>query len=182
MSAPPAGPSLADVEAAVRTVPDFPQPGVQFKDLTPVLVDPALFGAALDRLAAPWADVGATHVAGVEARGFWFGPALAARLGAGFVPVRKPGKLPARTLRAGYALEYGEDAVEVHADAFGPGARVLVHDDVIATGGTAAAACALVREAGGSVVGASFVLELAFLAGRERLPAGVPVDAALTVP
>lgn len=120
-------------------------------------------------------------MAGVEARGFWFGPALAARLGAGFVPVRKPGKLPAATHREHYALEYGQDALDVHTDAFGAGARVLVHDDVVATGGTAAAACALVRRAGGAVVGASFVLELAALGGRQQLPADVPVEAVLRV-
>ena len=167
--------------AAVRTVPDFPQPGVQFKDLTPVLADPALFAEALDRLAAPWGEAGVTHVVGVEARGFWFGPALAARLGAGFVPARKPGKLPAATRRAAYALEYGEDALELHADALGPDARVLVHDDVIATGGTAAAACALVRQSGGAVAGVSFVIEIAALGGRRRLPASARVEAVLAV-
>lgn len=173
--------SVADLLAAVRTVPDFPSPGIQFKDLTPILADPALFGAALDRLAEPWTGADVTHVVGIEARGFWFGPALAARLGAGFVPVRKPGKLPAATLRAQYALEYGEDTVEVHADAIPPGARVLVHDDVIATGGTAAAACSLVRQSGGTVVGASFVMELLFLDGRRQLPDGLAIDAVLAV-
>jgi adenine phosphoribosyltransferase len=169
------------LRAAVRTVPDFPQPGVQFRDLTPVLADPVLFADALGRLAEPWAGAAVTHVVGVEARGFWFGPALAARLGAGFVPARKPGKLPAATRRATYALEYGEDALELHVDALGAGARVLVHDDVVATGGTAAAACALVRQAGGAVVGVSFVLELAALGGRRSLPAGAPVEAVLSV-
>ena len=169
--------------AAVRTVADFPIPGVAFKDLTPVLADPALFAEALDRLAAPWAGAGVTHVVGVEARGFWFGAALAARLGAGFVPARKPGKLPAAVRRATYALEYGEDAVELHADAFdgADAPRVLVHDDVVATGGTAAAVCALVAEAGAEVVGVSVVLEIAFLDGRARLPVGVPLDAVLVV-
>ena len=169
--------------AAVRTVPDFPSPGVAFKDLTPILADPDLFDEALGRLAAPWADAGVTHVVGIEARGFWFGAALAARLGTGFVPARKPGKLPADVLSASYALEYGTDTVELHADAFAGtlAPRVLVHDDVIATGGTAAAVCALVAEAGAEVAGVSVVLEVAFLDGRARLPAGVRLDAVLSV-
>ena len=177
---------MPDLLAAVRVVPDFPEPGIAFQDLTPLLADPGLFSALLDRLAAPWSadgrgGVGVTHVVGVEARGFWFGPALAARLGAGFVPCRKPGKLPAATVSARYALEYGEDALELHADALGPGDRVLVHDDVIATGGTAAAVCSLVRELGGAVAGVSVALEIAALSGRGRLPEGVPFDAALAV-
>ena len=167
--------------AALRTVPDFPAPGVAFKDLTPILADPALFALAVDRLAAPWAEAGVTHVVGVEARGFWFGPSLAMRLGAGFVPARKPGKLPAATRRATYDLEYGTDTVEVHADALPPGARVLVHDDVVATGGTAAAVCALVEESGAALAGVSVVLEIAFLNGRSALPEGARIEAALTV-
>lgn len=169
--------------AAVRSVPDFPSPGIDFKDLTPVLADPDLFAEALGRLATPWAEAGVTHVVGVEARGFWFGPALAARLGAGFVPARKPGKLPAPTVRATYALEYGEDAVELHADAFAgcEAPRVLVHDDVVATGGTAAAVCALVARLGATVVGVSLVLEIEALRGRSALPDGVPVEAVLRV-
>ena len=169
--------------AAVLTVPDFPSPGIAFKDLTPVLARPALYADALGRLAAPWADAGVTHVVGVEARGFWFGPALAARLGAGFVPARKPGKLPRSVVREAYALEYGTDALDLHADAFAGVAspRVLVHDDVLATGGTAAAACALVAAAGGTVVGVSVVMEIAALGGRSRLPPGVRVAAALSV-
>ena len=166
---------------AIRTVPDFPAPGVAFKDLTPVLADPALFALAVERLAAPWADAGVTHVVGAEARGFWFGPSLAQRLGAGFVPARKPGKLPAAVRRASYALEYGTDTIEIHADAFPPGARVLVHDDVIATGGTAAAICSLVQEAGATLVGLSVVIEIAALAGRALLPDGTRVEAALVV-
>ena len=179
--------------AAVLTVPDFPSPGIAFKDLTPLLADPALYAEALGRLAAPWADAGSpaaggpaagvTHVVGMEARGFWFGPALAARLGAGFVPARKPGKLPRAVVREAYALEYGTDALDLHADAFAGVAspRVLVHDDVLATGGTAAAACALVAAAGGTVVGVSVVMEIAALDGRSRLPKGLRVDAALSV-
>ncbi|GAB5534556.1 MAG: adenine phosphoribosyltransferase [Rubricoccaceae bacterium] len=169
---------LAD---AVRTIQDFPKPGVAFKDLTPILADPSLFAEAIAQLATPWEDARVTHVVGMDARGFWFGPSLAAHLGAGFVPARKPGKLPAETVSASYTLEYGEDALELHADAFGPDARVLIHDDVIATGGTAAAACDLVRQLGGIVVGCSFFLELAFLAGRDLLPNGVLVEAVLRV-
>ena len=167
--------------AAVRTIPDFPQPGIAFKDLTPILADAALFAEAIERLATPWRGAGVTHVVGMDARGFWFGPSLAAALGAGFVPARKPGKLPAETVRASYTLEYGEDTLELHADAFGPDARVLVHDDVIATGGTAGAACELVRQLGASLVGASFVLELAFLDGRAQLPDGLAVEALLRI-
>ncbi len=172
---------MPDLLAAVRTVADFPEPGVQFKDLTPILADPALFGVLLDRLAAPWSEAGVTHVVGIEARGFWFGAALAARLGAGFLPARKPGKLPGDTVRASYALEYGEDTLELHADDLPEGARVLVHDDVIATGGTAAAACALVREAAGTVVGMSVALEIVALDGRRQLPEGIPLEAVLRV-
>lgn len=173
--------AVPDLLAAVRTVPDFPRPGIAFKDLTPILADPALFEAMLNRLTAPWDEAGVTHVVGIEARGFWFGAALAARLGAGFVPARKPGKLPAATVSASYALEYGEDALELHAGDLPEGAHVLIHDDVIATGGTAAAACALVRQAAASVVGVSVALELAFLDGRRQLPEGIPLEAVLTV-
>ena len=172
---------MPDLAAALRTIPDFPSPGIQFKDLTPVLADPALFDAMLDRLAASWAEASVTHVVGIEARGLWFGPALAARLGAGFLPARKPGKLPAETLRQTYALEYGEDSIELHRADLPVGARVLIHDDVIATGGTAAAACRLVEAAGAEVVGVSFAVEIAFLDGRKGLPEGVPVDAAVVV-
>ncbi|HLT45915.1 MAG TPA: adenine phosphoribosyltransferase [Rubricoccaceae bacterium] len=167
--------------AALRTIPDFPQSGISFKDITPVLADPALFLAAVERLKAPFSGADVTHVVGIESRGFWFGAALAERLGAGFVPARKPGKLPAATLREEYALEYGTDALEVHADALHAGARVLVHDDVIATGGTAAAAARLVRRTGAEVVGFSFFVELAFLSGRSRLPEGIPFRAVLRV-
>ena len=170
-----------DLAAALRTVPDFPQPGVAFKDLAPVLADPALFAALLDRLAVPWAGAGVTHVVGVEARGFWFGPALAARLGAGFLPARKPGKLPRPTASASYALEYGRDTLELQAQDLPAGAAVLVHDDVLATGGTAAAACELVGAAGGRLVGLSFAVEIAALDGRGRLPDGVQVEAVLQV-
>ena len=180
----PAPPPVPDpLLTALRTVPDFPVPGVAFKDLTPVLADPALFALALDRLAEPWGEAGITHVVGVEARGFWFGPALAARLGAGFVPARKPGKLPAATRHAAYGLEYGTDTVHVHTDAFDgtEAPRVLVHDDVLATGGTAAAVCSLVADAGAALAGVSVVLDIAALGGRARLPAGARVEAVLVV-
>ena len=172
---------MPDLAAALRTVPDFPRPGIAFKDLSPVLADPALFAALLDRLAAPWDGAGVTHVVGVEARGFWFGPALAARLGAGFLAARKPGKLPAPTVRAAYALEYGEDALELQGQDLPAGARVLVHDDVIATGGTAAAACRLVEQAGGAAVGLSVAVELAALDGRRQLPDAVRIEAVVHV-
>lgn len=167
--------------AAVRVVPDFPSPGIRFLDFTPVLGHRGLTDEAVARLAAPWIGAGITHVAAVESRGFWFGSLLAERLGAGLAPVRKPGKLPAETLREAYALEYGEDAVELHADAFAGDrpARVLLHDDVLATGGTAAAALRLVERAGGEVVGASFLLEIGALGGRAALPEGVRVEAVL---
>ena len=166
---------------ALRTIPDFPEPGIRFKDITPVLADPALFSEAVDRLKAPYSGAEVTHVVGIESRGFWFGPALAERLGAGFVPVRKPGKLPAATLHETYTLEYGADALELHADALHEGHRVLVHDDVIATGGTAAAAARLVAQTGALVVGFSFFAELESLHGREHLPAGVPVRSVVRV-
>ena len=172
---------MPDLAAALRTVPDFPSPGIAFKDLSPVLADPALLAALLDRLAAPWADADVTHVVGVEARGFWLGPALAVRLGAGFLAARKPGKLPAPSAREAYALEYGEDALELQGQDLPGGARVLVHDDVIATGGTARAACRLVARAGGAVVGCSFAVEITALDGRRRLPDGVRVDVAVGV-
>lgn len=166
--------------AAVRTVPDFPTPGVAFRDLAPILADAALVRDAVERLAAPFLTAGVTHVVGVDARGFWFGPSLALRLGAGFVAARKPGKLPPPTDREAYALEYGTDALEVAEGALRPGDRVLVHDDVLATGGTAAAAVALVRRTGAEILALTVVLELEALAGRARVP-GLRVEAALTV-
>jgi adenine phosphoribosyltransferase len=155
--------------AAVRDVPDFPQPGVLFKDITPVLADPPLFQEVVEELARLYHDAGLDVVAGIESRGFILGGALAIRLGAAFVPIRKPGKLPHDTIRVEYQLEYGTDALEAHVDAFAPGARVLVVDDVLATGGTAAAAVELIRRLGGTVHGAAFLLELGFLHGRLRL-------------
>src|SRR5690606_41155980 len=166
---------------AIRTVPDFPEPGIQFKDITPVLADPRLFSEAVDRLKAPFSGAAITHVIGIESRGFWFGAALAERLHAGFVPARKPGKHPAATLRETYDLEYGTDALEIHADALPENAHVLVHDDVIATGGTAAAAARLAERAGALVIGFSFFVALGFLGGVAKLPAGIPVRSVLRI-
>ena len=165
--------SSASVEAWIRSlirdVPDFPAPGVLFKDITPVLSDPAALAAGVGALAEPFADTEIDLVAAAEARGFVFGVAVAERLGVGFVPVRKPGKLPAATMGVDYELEYGQDRLEVHVDAVTPGCRLLVVDDVLATGGTASATCSLLENAGGAVVGCTFLIELTFLKGRERL-------------
>jgi adenine phosphoribosyltransferase len=160
----------ARVRETVRDVPDFPRPGILFKDITPVLADAALMGDVIRHAAAEWRPASLDAVAAIEARGFIFGGALAVELGIAFVPIRKPGKLPYRARRLQYALEYGTDAVEAHEDAFRPGDRVLLVDAVLATGGTAAAAATLVRELGGTILGASFLIELAFLHGRARLP------------
>jgi adenine phosphoribosyltransferase len=173
--------SLAEaIRAALRDVPDHPKPGILFKDITPVVGDAALFVRVTDALARPFAGEGITHVAGIESRGFVFGAPVAQRLGAGFVPLRKPGKLPAARMREEYALEYGTDALEAHVDACGTGARVLVIDDVLATGGTAAAACRLVEAIGGVVVGCAFVLAIGGLGG-ERAIAGRRAEVLLTV-
>ncbi len=158
-----------DLGAKIRDVPDFPEPGIVFKDIMPLLADSQSLCATLEALAA-WSEPRHPDVIlGAEARGFILGGALATRLGCGFVAARRPGKLPWKTVSARYALEYGENALEVHADAFAHGARVLVHDDVLATGGTTRAIADLVEQLGGSVVGIAFVIELDFLNGRERL-------------
>jgi adenine phosphoribosyltransferase len=153
----------------IRSIPDFPKPGIVFRDITPLLADPAGLNAAVDALSDLTRDLRPDVVIGAEARGFLFGPALARELGAGFVLARKPGALPHRTIRTEYALEYGTSVLEVHADAIAPGSRVLVHDDLLATGGTARALCSLVEELGGEVVGCAFLIELAFLPGRAAL-------------
>ncbi|MCU0452132.1 MAG: adenine phosphoribosyltransferase [Bacteroidetes bacterium] len=153
----------------IRTVPDFPKPGIRFKDITPILQDPSSLRLAVDVFARRYQGTPVDVVVGVESRGFILGAPLALRLGAGFVPVRKRGKLPAPVRRASYALEYGTDEIEMHADAFLPGARVLLHDDLLATGGTLGAAIELIRELGGSVVGVAVLVELAFLKGAARL-------------
>ena len=157
------------VANGMRVVPDFPKPGIQFLDITPVLADATLLRDLIAELAAPWRSAGVTHVVGVESRGFILAAPVAMALGAGFVPIRKPGKLPWKTLQREYALEYGSGSLELHADAIPDGSRVLIVDDVLATGGTAAAACALVEQAGGSVVGCSFLLGIEVLRGIRNL-------------
>jgi adenine phosphoribosyltransferase len=158
-----------DLRKRIRDVPDFPTQGIVFKDLMPLIADPAYFRETIDRL-VEWARPRSPDlVLGAEARGFIFGAALAYSLGAGFIPARKPGKLPRETIEATYALEYGTDSLHVHRDAVGEGARVLVLDDVLATGGTAKAKVELVESLGGVVVGVLFVIELTFLDGREKL-------------
>lgn len=158
-----------DLASKIRDIPDFPTPGILFKDIMPLVADPAAFRESIDRL-AEWAGPRAPDIIlGAEARGFIFGGALAYALGCGFVPARKPGKLPWKTVEATYALEYGNDTLQIHADAIAAGQRVIVLDDVLATGGTASAKIQLVEQLGGIVVGALFVVELTFLSGRERL-------------
>jgi adenine phosphoribosyltransferase len=157
------------VRRALRDVPDFPKPGIVFKDITPLLADAALFAEVTAAMAAPFAASGVTHVAGIESRGFILAAPVAQALQAGFLPIRKPGKLPWRTAGRDYALEYGTDRLEMHVDACGAAARVLLVDDVLATGGTAAAACALIEDVGGTVVGCSFLLDIVGLGGRDRL-------------
>jgi adenine phosphoribosyltransferase len=158
-----------DLREHIRDIPDFPRPGIAFKDITPVMADAAALDAAVGALAEAARPLGVDVVIGAEARGFLLGPALARELGAGFVLARKPGKLPHETVRAEYQLEYGTDVLELHSDAVAHDARVLVHDDLLATGGTAEALCSLVEQLGGHVAGCHFLIELAFLAGRERI-------------
>ena len=153
----------------VRDVPDFPKPGIQFKDITPVLSDSVAFNAAIEALAAPYDGINIDLVVGIEARGFIFGTPVAKLLDVGFVPIRKPGKLPWETRSVSYELEYGSDALEIHADAVAEGQRVLVVDDLLATGGTARAACDLLAEAGADVVEVMVLVELEFLEGRDKL-------------
>ena len=158
-----------DLGSYVRDIPDFPKPGILFKDITPVLAAPEALEAAVSGLADFARPLGVDLVVGAEARGFLLGPAVARELEAGFILARKPGKLPHETVTAEYALEYGTDSLEIHSDAVHAGSRVLVHDDLLATGGTASATCELVEGLGGEVVGCAFLIELAFLGGRARL-------------
>ncbi|MCU0650490.1 MAG: adenine phosphoribosyltransferase [Gemmatimonadaceae bacterium] len=160
---------LSRLHSAIASVPDFPSPGVLFRDITPLLADPALFGLAVAKLADPVREAQVTHVVAIESRGFILGAPVALALDAAFVPLRKPGKLPRATHRVGYALEYGEDALELHRDALTPKSRVLIVDDVLATGGTLAAAATLVRTAGARLVGAHVLIELDALGGRARV-------------
>jgi adenine phosphoribosyltransferase len=168
-----------DLRDRVRDVPDFPKPGIVFKDLMPLVADAAYFHATIDRLEELARPYSPDIILGAEARGFIFGGALADRLGCGFVPARKPGKLPWDTVEATYDLEYGTDSLQVHADAIGKGARVIVHDDVLATGGTAKAKTELVEQLGGEVVALLFVVELSFLHGRDKL-AGYDVQSLIS--
>jgi adenine phosphoribosyltransferase len=158
-----------DLRAFVRDIPDFPRPGILFRDITPLLLDATALDAAVSGLAARVTPTEVDYVVAAEARGFILGAALARQLGAGFVPARKPGKLPAETISAEYTLEYGLDALEVHADTLAHGARVLIHDDLLATGGTAGALCDLVAGLGAEIIGCAFLVELCFLEGRRRL-------------
>lgn len=168
-----------EIQAAIRNIPDFPRPGIQFKDITPVLANARLLAASVEALSAGFAPGSIDAVVGVDARGFIFAAAVALRLQAGFVPVRKPGKLPGKTFEQSYDLEYGTNTLAIHQDALHPGSRVLLVDDLLATGGTAAASASLVRQAGGRVLGTSFLIELSFLNGRERL-AGLPISVVVT--
>jgi adenine phosphoribosyltransferase len=160
---------MTDLAALIRDVPDFPKPGIVFKDITPLLADAEGLAAAVGALAGPYAGKGITKVVGVESRGFIFGAAVARELGAGFVPIRKPGKLPAATRAQTYELEYGTDTIEIHEDAVIPGESVLMIDDLLATGGTMAAACKLVEGLGARIVAVAFLIELSFLNGRSKL-------------
>ncbi len=171
--------TVGDLEAAIRNVPDFPQPGIQFKDITPVLGDARLFAGAIDLMASRHADAGIDACVGIDARGFIFAAAAAKQLGTGFVPVRKKGKLPWKTHEESYSLEYGEATVAIHQDALQPGARVLLLDDLLATGGTAAAAVSLLKKIGAEIVELGFLIELGFLNGREKMN-GAPINSLIT--
>ncbi len=168
---------MIDLKAAIRTIPDYPKPGVMFRDVTTLIGDPRAFRIAIDQMVQPWAGAKIDQVAGTEARGFILGGAVAHQLSVGFVPVRKKGKLPWRTLSEEYELEYGTDTIEIHTDAVREGDRVLLVDDLIATGGTAEASIRLLQRAGATVVGATFIIDLPELGGAKRIEAlGVPVS------
>jgi adenine phosphoribosyltransferase len=175
----PAPVSPAEIEKAIRNIPDFPKPGIQFKDITPVLADARLFAGAIELLTEKHAPGSIDAVVGIDARGFIFAAAAATRLQSGFVPVRKKGKLPYQTVEQDYALEYGHATVAMHTDALKPGARVLLIDDLLATGGTAGAAVELIQKIGGNIVELAFLIELKFLNGREKLK-GLPVRSLVT--
>ena len=168
--------TASEIERAIRNVPDFPKPGIQFKDITPVLADARLFSGAIDLLTEKFSPGSVDAVVGIDARGFIFAAAAAKKLNAGFVPVRKKGKLPFTTIEQDYALEYGHATVAIHTDALKSGARVLLIDDLLATGGTSAAAAALVQKLGAKILEAAFLIELKFLNGRDKL-SGFPVRA-----
>jgi adenine phosphoribosyltransferase len=168
-----------EIEQAIRNVPDFPKPGIQFKDITPVLADPRLFMGTIDLLTDNFKPGSVDAVVGIDARGFIFAAAAAVKLRTGFVPIRKKGKLPYKTIEQDYALEYGSATVAMHVDALKPGARVLLIDDLLATGGTAAAAAALIKKLGAQILEITFLIELKFLNGREKLK-GYPVRSIVT--
>ena len=172
---------MIDLKSVIRDIPDFPKKGIVFKDITTLLKDAQAFRQAVEDLCAPYRDNKIDTIVGVESRGFIFGGAMAVALGVGFVPARKPGKLPAETLKEEYALEYGTDAVEMHRDAIQEGMRVLVVDDLLATGGTAAATIRLVQNLGGRIVGVAFLIELNFLKGREKL-GDIPIHVLIDFP
>ncbi len=171
--------TLGDIEAAIRNVPDFPQPGIQFKDITPVLGDARLFAGAIDLMVGRHAEAGIDACVGIDARGFIFAAAAAHKMNTGFVPVRKKGKLPWKTHEESYSLEYGEATVAIHQDALQPGTRVLLLDDLLATGGTAAAAVSLLKKIGAEIVEIGFLIELGFLNGREKMN-GAPINSLIT--
>ncbi len=166
------------LEDYIRDIHDFPKPGIVFKDITPLLIDAKATAACLDKLLALVGDQKIDKVVGIESRGFFFATLLAQKLDAGFIPIRKPGKLPHRTISRSYALEYGDDHIEMHEDAIEEGDRILLHDDVLATGGTAKAACELIEHLGGKIVQCNFLMELEFLSGRQKI-AGYDVQSVL---
>lgn len=173
-------PTSESLTRMLRDVPDFPKKGILFKDITPILASPAALSLAVEFLTQPFRDQSVDIVVGAESRGFIFGTAVARNLSAGFVPIRKPGKLPCKTRRAEYHLEYGTDALEIHEDAIQPAMRVLMIDDLLATGGTMVASVELVRALGGEIVGAAFLIELCFLHGRDKL-CGIPVHSVIKI-
>ncbi|MCL2324072.1 MAG: adenine phosphoribosyltransferase [Actinomycetia bacterium] len=170
-----------DYQNYIRTIEDWPQPGVSFKDITPLLADAVAFRTTVDAMCAPFQGAGITKVLGAEARGFFFATAIAYDLGAGFVPARKPGKLPYKTISESYVLEYGENRLDIHADALTPQDRVLIVDDVLATGGTAAAKTRLAGRCGATLVGYSFFIELSFLKGRSQIDPDLPCSVLVTL-
>lgn len=170
---------MLDLKTLIRDVPDFPKPGVTFKDITPLLASPAGLALVVEQMANPYRGAGIELVCGAESRGFIFGTAIAQSLSAGFVPIRKPKKLPGATRSVSYDLEYGSDTLEIHADAVKPGQRVLMVDDLLATGGTLRACLDLLKELGADVAGVSLAIELTFLGGRDKVGGDIPIDAAM---
>ena len=175
--------TLAAIQSSIRTIPDYPKPGILFRDITTLMGNAQVFRLVVDEMVRPWAQSGVDRVAGIEARGFILGGAVAHRLSAGFVPIRKKGKLPHETVRVAYSLEYGVDEMEIHRDSVTPGQRLILVDDLIATGGTAAAAVRLLRSLGAQILAACFVIDLPDLGGRQRLEAlEVPVSTLVSFP